>query len=242
MSQRYTAPDEPRREPILSLAAIIAAGLASATAAIIRPFFNFGESNTILGAAFTAIVITTSSAIYKAYLENAESNIRSLTSSVRPSRRRRSVLFMGILAGIAACIIGIVGISSFEKLVLHKTPSIMNDSQPIIPPPNYNNISSPPSLLPPSPPPSPPPPDKIPPTIIINTPGNGASYKLNMLVKADYNCADTGGSGVKSCIGNVANGSPIDTNSLGPKSFTVTAEDYAGNKATPKAVNYNVIP
>ncbi len=78
LSQRYmvpdqphreTVPDPPSREPIVSPAAIAAAGLASATAAIIRPYFDFGTGEAIIGAAFTAMVVITSSALYKAYLE-----------------------------------------------------------------------------------------------------------------------------------------------------------------------------
>jgi hypothetical protein len=34
---------------------------------------------------------------------------------------------------------------------------------------------------------------------------------------------------LKSCVGDVPDGSPIDTSKVGAKSFTVTAEDNAGN-------------
>jgi hypothetical protein len=52
-------------------------------------------------------------------------------------------------------------------------------------------------------------------------------------VEADYRCEDEpGGSGLDSCTGDVADGAPIDTSSLGEKTFTVTARDRAGNVRT----------
>jgi CSLREA domain-containing protein len=70
------------------------------------------------------------------------------------------------------------------------------------------------------------------PGITITTPAEGAQYTLNQDVKADYACNDeAGGSGLKSCVGPVANGADIDTSSLGTKSFKVDAEDNAGNKS-----------
>ncbi len=78
--------------------------------------------------------------------------------------------------------------------------------------------------------------DAVNPTVTINTPGSGASYAQGQSVTADYSCADTqsviANSGVKSCIGTVANGNAIDTSSTGSKSFTVTATDNAGNTAS----------
>ena len=60
-------------------------------------------------------------------------------------------------------------------------------------------------------------------------------------VLADYVCADeAGGSGIASCEGTVADGSAINTATLGAKSFTVTATDNAGNPAT-KTVFYTVV-
>jgi hypothetical protein len=50
------------------------------------------------------------------------------------------------------------------------------------------------------------------------------------VVDADYSCQDEpGGSGLQSCVGNVASGSPIDTAGVGAKTFTVNAADNAGN-------------
>jgi hypothetical protein len=75
--------------------------------------------------------------------------------------------------------------------------------------------------------------DETAPTITINTPPDGAVYLLNQIVYADYQCEDeVGGSGLHSCVGDVPDGDPIDTSSVGHKSFTVDAEDNAGNTAT----------
>jgi hypothetical protein len=88
------------------------------------------------------------------------------------------------------------------------------------------------------------PPDTTPPTITLTTPPEGAAYTLNQVVKADYSCQDDepGGSGVQSCVGNVASGSAIDTASAGTKTFTVDATDNAGNTGSLThhySVNYN---
>ena len=67
-----------------------------------------------------------------------------------------------------------------------------------------------------------------PPTVTITTPADGATFEMNAVVPADYACSDAG-SGIASCIGDVANGAAIDTAGLGDKSFTVTGTDNAGN-------------
>ena len=126
MSQHHTGPGtQAQRQPegVISLTAIIAAGLASATAAVIRPYFDFGPNEAILGAAFTSMVITTSSAIYKCCLERG--------------RRWRSFLLVGILAGLVACFLGIGSVSAAE-LAAGRTPSISQDGEKLIaftPPP-----------------------------------------------------------------------------------------------------------
>ncbi len=79
------------------------------------------------------------------------------------------------------------------------------------------------------------------PTASITTPVDGASYARGSTVAADYVCSDdVGGSGVASCVGTVADGSAIDTATLGPKSFAVVATDAAGNSST-TTVNYTVV-
>jgi len=113
------APDQPRSEPVLSLAAIIAAGLASATAAIIRPYFDFGSYEVVLGAAFTSVMITTTSAIYKCCFERG--------------RRWRSFLLVGLLAGLVVCLLGIGSVSAAEFFVVGKTPSIAAEGKEIVP-------------------------------------------------------------------------------------------------------------
>jgi hypothetical protein len=78
-----------------------------------------------------------------------------------------------------------------------------------------------------------PPLDATPPTITLTTPAEDAVYVLGQTVNADYACQDeSGGSGLASCVGNVANGSPIDTSSIGEKTFTVDAADNANNTAS----------
>jgi hypothetical protein len=79
------------------------------------------------------------------------------------------------------------------------------------------------------------------PEITLATPSQGATYDLGQQVAASYSCADeTGGSGLASCAGTVANGAAVDTSSVGAKSFTVNATDNAGNSAS-KTVTYTVV-
>ena len=77
-------------------------------------------------------------------------------------------------------------------------------------------------------------PDATDPTVTITVPPEGATYGQGELVTADYACADEGGSGLASCIGTVADGTAIDTSTLGAKSFIVDAADVAGNTASLK--------
>jgi uncharacterized repeat protein (TIGR01451 family) len=73
--------------------------------------------------------------------------------------------------------------------------------------------------------------DVTPPTVTLRSPPDGAVYDVGQEVRADYECADDfGGAGLASCAGPVADGDPIDTATAGPKSFTVTARDNAGNE------------
>ena len=72
--------------------------------------------------------------------------------------------------------------------------------------------------------------DATPPTVTLRTPPDGATYAVGQEVLADYECADeSGGSGLESCVGTVANGAAIDTGSAGDKTLTVTAQDQASN-------------
>jgi hypothetical protein len=59
-------------------------------------------------------------------------------------------------------------------------------------------------------------------------------------VVADYACADEGGAGLWRCDGDLADGAPIDTSTLGAGSLSVTARDRVGNEAT-ETVAYTVV-
>jgi hypothetical protein len=72
--------------------------------------------------------------------------------------------------------------------------------------------------------------DATPPIISIGVPVDGASYVLKEVLFDDWTVADNL-SGVVASRGTVAPGSPIDTASVGEKSFSVTATDGAGNVA-----------
>lgn len=80
--------------------------------------------------------------------------------------------------------------------------------------------------------------DRKPPSVTIATPAN-AAYLLNELVAAAYACSD-GGSGVASCVGTVANGTSITTNSVGTKTFGVDSSDNVGNQGS-ASQTYQVI-
>lgn len=77
------------------------------------------------------------------------------------------------------------------------------------------------------------------PTISLVTPVDGANYLIKSTQLADYACADAT-SGVAGCVGTVADGSAIDTSSVGFHTFTVNATDVAGNTQS-SAVTYNII-
>jgi Ca2+-binding RTX toxin-like protein len=65
---------------------------------------------------------------------------------------------------------------------------------------------------------------------------------VDQVVPADYECEDEpGGSGLASCVGPVADGALIDTSTVGPVAFTVTATDNAGNEAE-VTHTYTVVP
>jgi len=79
--------------------------------------------------------------------------------------------------------------------------------------------------------------DKTPPKVIINTPLDKAEYLLNQPIFANWSVNDEL-SGIASATGTVSNGGAIDTSSVGSKSFTVSAEDNAGNQVTQSATYY----
>jgi hypothetical protein len=79
------------------------------------------------------------------------------------------------------------------------------------------------------------------PSVTITSPASGATYTLGQSVNSAFTCADaTGGPGISSCAGTNSNGQPIDTTTLGSKSYTVTATSQDGQTAT-TTVNYTVV-
>jgi hypothetical protein len=78
------------------------------------------------------------------------------------------------------------------------------------------------------------------PTIVLNSPGDGATYGQGTAVTADYTCSDQpGGTGLASCRGPVLSGQRIDTSSSGQHIFTVSATDKAGHRSS-KTASYMV--
>lgn len=83
--------------------------------------------------------------------------------------------------------------------------------------------------------------DRTAPEVAVASPVEGAQYELGAVVAASYSCRDEpSGSGLAICAGDVPNGAPLDTASVGLKSFTVRATDRAGN-ATTETVSYRVV-
>jgi hypothetical protein len=82
------------------------------------------------------------------------------------------------------------------------------------------------------------PPDETGPAIALQTPAEGAIYKIGQRVVASYTCADD--SEVELCAGPVASGSRVNTSTIGPRTFTVNARDGAGNTSTASAA-YRVV-
>jgi hypothetical protein len=83
------------------------------------------------------------------------------------------------------------------------------------------------------------------PTATITTPGNGASYNQGQVVDASYSCVDGAFgpgllAGTAGCSGTVANGAGINTATLGPHTFSVTATSSDGQTAT-RTSSYTVL-
>ena len=75
------------------------------------------------------------------------------------------------------------------------------------------------------------------PSVNITVPASSAIYTTGTAVVADYACSDD--VAVSTCVGDVADGSAIDTSSPGAKTFTVTATDTSG-RTTSSQVTYTV--
>jgi uncharacterized delta-60 repeat protein len=83
--------------------------------------------------------------------------------------------------------------------------------------------------------------DLTPPSIAIGVPAGG-TYLINQPVAASYTCTDSG-SGVANCDGPVISGGPLDTRTVGAKTFVVNAKDQAENMGSASAnyaVAYNI--
>lgn len=77
------------------------------------------------------------------------------------------------------------------------------------------------------------------PVINLVAPVDGSTYTVGEHVAAEYSCDDgPDGTGVVSCQGTVPSGSAIDTATPGEHSFSVTAVDGAGNRATTTVTYY----
>ena len=68
------------------------------------------------------------------------------------------------------------------------------------------------------------------PVVDLRTPADGATYQLGQPVVADFSCTDD--VAIATCHGTVADGSALDTGSVGAKTFSVDAVDSAGHAVT----------
>lgn len=80
--------------------------------------------------------------------------------------------------------------------------------------------------------------DTTPPTITISVPADGANYKINDVINANFTVDDA--VGVDTTTSTVPQGSPIPTSQAGNFNFTVTSTDFGGNQTT-KSVKYHVL-
>jgi hypothetical protein len=69
--------------------------------------------------------------------------------------------------------------------------------------------------------------DAVKPTVTVTRP-DGHVFPLDKVVTAAFRCVDNE-SGMDTCVGTVANGSNLDTSTVGDHSFAVTGTDKAGN-------------
>jgi hypothetical protein len=81
--------------------------------------------------------------------------------------------------------------------------------------------------------------DKENPTISLTVP-NAPVYTFHQVINAAYSCNDGAGSGIASCVGTVASGTPINTSNIGVKNFSVTATDNVGHTVS-TSTSYNVV-
>jgi hypothetical protein len=79
-----------------------------------------------------------------------------------------------------------------------------------------------------------------PPSITLRTPGAGATFPRDRVVRASFACDAAAGATIAACAGTVASGTPIDTRTLGRHAFVVNARDGDGLVAT-RSVTYTVV-
>jgi virginiamycin B lyase len=78
--------------------------------------------------------------------------------------------------------------------------------------------------------------DHTAPAITFSSPLDGTLVKRGAPLAADYTCADeAGGSGLVSCVGDVADGAVLDTSTVGAHTLSVEAVDAAGNVGSAEA-------
>ena len=81
-----------------------------------------------------------------------------------------------------------------------------------------------------------------PPTIEISTPVAGATITQGQVLTASYACSSPEGIPIDKCAGSVADGAPLDTATLGPRTLTVEAEDEHKGSASAGATYTVVAP
>jgi hypothetical protein len=143
MTEQPTAPKTPDHGGIgslISLPAIIIAALVAATTALIRPYLETGTESTVLVAVFLSVGTTTSKSIYTA----CAGKITNITKG-SGGRRWTLILIAGLLAGLAACLLGI-GVTSGAQLAMGKEPSISPNGTEVIPISPPPAMSDPPAL------------------------------------------------------------------------------------------------
>jgi len=87
--------------------------------------------------------------------------------------------------------------------------------------------------------------DKTPPVVVVSTPVANGIYKLNQTVQGAYTASDAGSSGLHGVVDTgipTTSGHPglVDTSSVGTHTYTVYADDNAGNTTT-YVVTYRVV-
>jgi hypothetical protein len=131
MSERNTTPQAPdhgqdhgRKGSLVSPAAIIVGALAAATTALLRPIVEASTESAVLVAVLLSVATTISKPVYTALVDKFKHGYQD--------RRWRPLLFAGLLAGLAACLLGISVVSGVE-LAAGKEPSIAPNGTPIMP-------------------------------------------------------------------------------------------------------------